>query len=103
MAYSDRYHGNKYWEGRVMIRFQLTNGDVVESPPMTEEVLSSVPESERERTLAQMLQMFKDFKSLTNLTVNNRVYNPHYIMWIELYGHEWLKERYPNLPWWDND
>ena len=85
-----------------MIRFQLTTGEVVEAPPLNDEILNIIPEYKQKSTLAEMLEMFKNFKSLTNLTVKGRVYNPQYIVWIELHSHELLKERFPDLEWWDD-
>lgn len=83
----------------MIVRFRTTDGETVLTQELTEEMLAETPNAED--AIESMLNMFKEFKRLDNIRVEGRYYNPANIVWIDLIHHEWLKERYPNLPWWD--
>lgn len=87
----------------MIFQFNLSTGEVVTTDPVTQELIDEMGEDRMRKGIDQLLHMFKDFKNLTNICIKGVYYNPAHVVCVQHFDHEWLKERWPDLDWWDNE
>jgi hypothetical protein len=84
-------------------QFNLSTGEVVTTDPITPELIKEYGEAQMRKGLGELLNLFNNFGRLTNIKIKSVYYNPAHVVCVQHLDHEWLKKKWPDLDWWDNE
>ena len=87
----------------MIFQFNLSTGAILTTDPITQALIDEYGETRIKQGLEELLYMFKDFKNLSNIHIKGVYYNPAHVVCVHHFDHEWLKDKWPDLDWWDND
>jgi hypothetical protein len=75
----------------------------VTTDAITQELIDEYGEERIKRGVEEMLYMFMELKNINKIIIDGVYYNPANVVCVQHFDHEWLKDKWPDLEWWDND